>query len=267
MRTWIIPVYATSFDYGRALNEGHDTMDWRMSSHPFEVGDEVWLAVKDPIVRLAVQLEITAIGLTDEDANDHPELWRDLAAYYDGMGRFRYARMKVIGEAQSLYYSLEALQEHGLQGPLAGVVEVKDERLLHFIHGEESADTITEQDSTYEVDYPADANLYEGAVVQVLANRYERNRKAREQCVATKGTRCAVCGMDFQDKYGDIGRDFIHVHHLVPISSIGKEYELNVERDLVPVCPNCHYMLHRKNPPYTVEELRDKMYNNKQSAL
>jgi 5-methylcytosine-specific restriction protein A len=106
------------------------------------------------------------------------------------------------------------------------------------------------------VDYPADAHLYEGAVVQVLANRYERNRKAREQCIALKGPRCAVCGMDFLKTYGEIGRDFIHVHHLVPISSIGSEYELDVERDLVPVCPNCHYMLHRKNPPYTIDEIR-----------
>ena len=46
------------------------------------------------------------------------------------------------------------------------------------------------------------------------------------------------------------------MHHLTPISSVGKEYELNVDTDLVPVCPNCHYMLHRKDPPYTVEELK-----------
>ena len=112
MRTWIIPIYATSFDFCRALHEGQDTMDWRMSSHPFEEGDEVWLAVKDPLVRLAVQLKITAVGLTEEEANDHPELWRDLAAYYDGMGRFRYARMKVTGGTQSLHYSIENLKEH-----------------------------------------------------------------------------------------------------------------------------------------------------------
>ena len=47
------------------------------------------------------------------------------------------------------------------------------------------------------------------------------------------------------------------MHHLTPISTIGKEYELNVDTDLVPVCPNCHYMLHRKNPPYTIEELKE----------
>ena len=60
--------------------------------------------------------------------------------------------------------------------------------------------------------------------------------------------------------HGEIGKNFIHVHHLTPISTIGKEYELNVDTDLVPVCPNCHYMLHRKDPPYTIEELKDKLY-------
>ena len=65
---------------------------------------------------------------------------------------------------------------------------------------------------------------------------------------------------DFEATYGEIGKGFIRVHHLVPISSIGKEYELNVERDLAPVCPNCHYMLHRKNPPYTIEELKEILH-------
>ena len=42
---------------------------------------------------------------------------------------------------------------------------------------------------------------------------------------------------------------------------IGKEYQLNVDKDLVPVCPNCHYMLHRKDPPYTIEELKSMLQN------
>ena len=68
-----------------------------------------------------------------------------------------------------------------------------------------------------------------------------------------------VCGRDFETTYGEIGKGFIHVHHLTPIASIGKEYRLNVDTDLAPVCPNCHYMLHRKNPPFTIEELKAKL--------
>ena len=103
--------------------------------------------------------------------------------------------------------------------------------------------------------------FYEGATSRVLVNKYERNSEARKKCIEKKGCRCAVCGMSFKDIYGDIGKDFIHVHHTTPVSSIGKDYQIDYEKDLVPVCPNCHAMLHRKNPPYTIEEL-SKMMNN-----
>ena len=112
-------------------------------------------------------------------------------------------------------------------------------------------------DDTYGVDYPEDNDFYEGALMTVEVNKYERSRSARDKCIALKGCRCAVCGIDFGEKYGPAGKGFIHVHHLVPISSIGKEYKLDPERDLVPVCPNCHYMLHRKpDGVYKVEELK-----------
>ncbi|MBQ7426534.1 MAG: HNH endonuclease [Prevotella sp.] len=62
--------------------------------------------------------------------------------------------------------------------------------------------------------------------------------------------------MDFEEKYGEIGRGFIHVHHLIPISSIGEDYVIDPINHLVPVCPNCHNMLHRKDPPLTPEELK-----------
>lgn len=108
--------------------------------------------------------------------------------------------------------------------------------------------------------YPDEVNekeLKEGHASQVFVNRYERNTEARKKCIDLKGCKCAVCGMDFEEKYGAIGHGFIHIHHTTPISSIGKDYQINYEKDLVPVCPNCHAMLHRKNPPYTIEELKE----------
>lgn len=53
--------------------------------------------------------------------------------------------------------------------------------------------------------------------------------------------------MNFEKVYGEIGKNFIHVHHIEFISSFeGKEHELNPIEGLIPVCPNCHAMLHRK---------------------
>lgn len=98
--------------------------------------------------------------------------------------------------------------------------------------------------------------LPEGAVQRVEVNRYERNRLNRALCISIQGTRCKVCDLLLEERYGEIGRDFIHVHHVVPVSKLGPDYLIDPTKDLVPVCPNCHAMLHRRDPPYAIDELR-----------
>ena len=60
---------------------------------------------------------------------------------------------------------------------------------------------------------------------------------------------CSICGFDFEKNYGELGKGFIHVHHIVPVSKIGPNYIIDPVKDLIPVCPNCHAMLHRTDPP------------------
>jgi 5-methylcytosine-specific restriction protein A len=100
------------------------------------------------------------------------------------------------------------------------------------------------------------SGLPEGAKTRVEINRYERNRINRAACLAVHGTRCTVCNFSFRDFYGSMGSDFIHVHHIVPVSALGKGYVINPVKDLVPLCPNCHAMIHRIDPPLSPEELR-----------
>lgn len=97
----------------------------------------------------------------------------------------------------------------------------------------------------------------EGTIQEIKSIRYERNPINRKLCLYKKGYTCAVCGMNFQDVYGDIGKGFIEVHHTTPVSKMGEGYNLDIERDLVPLCSNCHSMTHRRNPPYSVEELKE----------
>lgn len=99
-------------------------------------------------------------------------------------------------------------------------------------------------------------NYCEGAKRTVVVNSYERNLKARSQCIERYGAMCSVCDFNFEKKYGEIGSGFIHVHHLTPLADIGEEYEVDPITDLRPVCPNCHAMLHKKQPPYSIEELK-----------
>ncbi len=96
----------------------------------------------------------------------------------------------------------------------------------------------------------------EGAKKQVTVNAYERNPKARAACIAKYGYKCAVCEFDFEKHYGEIGSGYIHFHHLKPLASVGEKYEVDPIGDLRPVCPNCHAMLHKKEPPYSIEELQ-----------
>lgn len=96
----------------------------------------------------------------------------------------------------------------------------------------------------------------EGATKQIRVNVYERNLVARNKCLDHYGYNCSACGFSFEKFYGEIGKEYIHVHHIKPLSEIGEEYEVDPIQDLKPVCPNCHAMIHRKNPAYTIEELR-----------
>jgi 5-methylcytosine-specific restriction enzyme A len=73
------------------------------------------------------------------------------------------------------------------------------------------------------------------------------------------GAMCHVCGFDFAARFGALGHGFIHVHHVVPLGSIRKGYTVNPVKDLRPVCPNCHAMLHRQSPPLGVEALKLKL--------
>ena len=101
----------------------------------------------------------------------------------------------------------------------------------------------------------------EGASKTVTVNQYERSAVARSKCLSHHGYKCAVCSFDFEKKYGEIGKNYIHVHHIVPISEIGKEYELNPVTDLIPVCPNCHAMIHITRPALSVNQLRRAIEN------
>lgn len=111
-----------------------------------------------------------------------------------------------------------------------------------------------------DVSIPGDESIKgysEGALKTVKVNRYERSSAARKKCIDEYGAKCACCNIDFSKEYGKIGKGFIHVHHIDPISSAKKNYKLDPIKDLIPVCPNCHAMLHKgADPPRTVPQLK-----------
>ena len=101
--------------------------------------------------------------------------------------------------------------------------------------------------------------FFEGGAVRVTVNRYERDPNARAECLRIRGSACSVCRVDLASVYGPIASDLVHVHHVTPISSVDRGYKVDPRTDLVPVCPNCHAALHRRDPPLSPDELRDLM--------
>jgi 5-methylcytosine-specific restriction enzyme A len=99
-------------------------------------------------------------------------------------------------------------------------------------------------------------NVFEGARRKIEVNAYERDRNSRATCIAHWGAQCSVCAMRFPERYSGLGDGYIHVHHLKPLASIGREYELDPIKDLRPVCPNCHAVLHFTTPPMSIEVAR-----------
>ncbi len=69
--------------------------------------------------------------------------------------------------------------------------------------------------------------LNEGSVKTVKINAYERNPAARDICIVHYGQKCAVCEFTFESMYGNVGKGFIHVHHLKELSSIGEAYQVS----------------------------------------
>ena len=255
MKYWIVPSNDSTFRIGDAIKAQGGLVDWRTDK--FSVGDVVFIYKTVPEKRIHYKMEVLKVKMIFEEAMEQEPYWTDKELYYSGYISF-YARFKLLEEYTDDILSLHHLHEHGYEGIPRSVRECKDQGLIDFLlHPHQMVN-----DDVFDVDYPEDdEKLYEGALVTVKANKYERNQKARKECVVKKGYQCLVCGRNFETTYGEIGRNFIHVHHLIPISTIGKEYELNVDTDLVPVCPNCHYMLHRKDPPYTIEELKSMLHD------
>ena len=126
----------------------------------------------------------------------------------------------------------------------------------------------TKRETSFFVREPIENIGYlEGSLSKVTVNKYERNPINRELCLSKKGYTCYVCGFNFREHYGVIGKKFIEVHHVVPVSQLGADYRINIDEDLVPVCSNCHSMLHRTNPPLSPNKLKKIIEDSQKNIL
>ena len=132
------------------------------------------------------------------------------------------------------------------------------ETVLNFIH-----DIITMVLSL--VDFEIEG-FSEGKLSKIEINKYERNPVNRKICLMAKGYVCAVCGFDFHRTYGSIGKDYIEVHHTIQVSEMEVDYIVKPIEDLVPLCSNCHSMIHRTKPMLSIDNLKNEYLNRNKDS-
>ena len=99
----------------------------------------------------------------------------------------------------------------------------------------------------------------EGSSYEYMQTYYERNKKNRHLALKYHGRQCKICNFQNDEVFGETSKDIIEVHHTTPISQLGEGYKLDIHKDLVPLCPNCHAFVHTKKPPFTIQEAIKKI--------
>lgn len=253
---WMISANGKMYDHATAFQRW-GFIDWRQRAN-YSVGDVVYIYCTKPFKRVMYKTVVEKESMSNQEIVDDSMYWHIKEEHDKALGG-KYARLKLIQQVDTEKLELEYLMNYGLRAAPQGPVRVNDELSNYIdIHMDDYAGNGIFAETA------VPNNYYEGAVHQVLVNKYERSSVARQRCISYNGTKCFVCGMNFEDTYGEVGKDFIHVHHVVPLNEIGKEYVVDYKNDLIPVCPNCHAMLHRKiNGEYIKwNDLRDLMRIN-----
>ncbi|MFC2113306.1 HNH endonuclease [Bacteroidota bacterium] len=116
-------------------------------------------------------------------------------------------------------------------------------------------------DDEFEVNKKLDDDFPEGKIVERKHKARERNRElvdlAKKTFIRKNGRLfCEACGFDFEKKYGDIGKNFIEAHHIIPVCEMGVGHKTNVE-ELIMLCSNCHRMVHRRRPWPDIDEIKN----------
>lgn len=238
--------------YDHASSFAHfGSVDWRKGNVQYAIGDTVYIYCTKPIQRIIYKCRVISLDKNSSEIRDDKEYWIDNSEYEKSL-KGKFFTLELIEEVDTEKLSFQELLKNGLKAAPQGPIKLNDvlEKYISSVFG-------TANDEFFPETIGSSAEIFEGIKKQVSVNKYERSSVARAKCLEAHGYSCKICSFDFEKTYGDIGKNFIHVHHLVPIHSIGQSYKIDYVNDLIPICPNCHAMIHRTNPPMNPEFLKD----------
>lgn len=250
---WIISANGNLYDHASAFQKW-GFIDWSQKAN-FQNGDIIYIYCTKPYSKIMYKTQVIETNIDFENCQDDEEFWFD-KSIYESSKSSKFVRIKLLEQVDNEKLSLKNLQLKGIKGNIQGPRKIDD--LL--------ADYIDQYFNDFSVegffcDVSNDSNIFEGHKITVQVNKYERSSIARGKCIEYNGCNCYICGMNFENVYGEVGRGFIHVHHKIPLHEIDAEYCVDYKNDLIPVCPNCHAMLHRKeNGTYlSIDELQQRL--------
>lgn len=252
-RIWLVPANPNEYDIESAFTR-YNTLDWKRS-YNYENGDILYIYVSGNIRKVRYKVEVVEGLVRTNEITYNKTFWMDEQKFEQSKD-WDWTRIRLVDEVDTTELSLTQLRERGLKGNIQGSMKLKGilrDYIMSFFEKDLT-------DGYYPDEVPE--TLEEGKRKSVMVNVYERNPFARKQCIDYYGVQCQICKLDFEKTYGEVGKDFIHVHHIKPLHEIKQGYIVDPINDLIPVCPNCHSMLHRKeNGVYlSIEQLRKRIF-------
>ena len=160
------------------------------------------------------------------------------------------------GHALGTYYVYDALpSQDEIAADLNGMLNLYKTAIIEG--GTQELETAGHAVAEQGEEYRADASLEEKRRLR-LHYRVERNQRLARLAKQIHGYTCQICDFNFLQVYGEIGRDYIEAHHLIPLHELppDKPIRLSPKDDFAVLCANCHRMIHRFETTINLEEFR-----------
>lgn len=247
---WLISANPSVYDhYSSFMENGY--IDWHQTAN-YAIGDIVYIYSTAPVKMIRFKTVVVAIGMIFDETTDDKKFWKDISKYERAQND-KYCRLIMIEELYNEKLSLPFLLQNGLSCAPQRAQRIS-KQLNDYISRilNETADILLEN----VVD-----EFGEGRQQTKQHIVRERNpmlvREAKQKFKREHGGKlyCEICGFDFSVVYGDIGEDYIEIHHIKPISKM-KEGERTNLNDVAVICSNCHRIIHRKKPWLTIEQVK-----------
>lgn len=247
---YIITADKRVYNFQRAFKE-LPVVPWQQK-RPVQSGSIVYIYAThghSHLIYVTIALEN---NLAFAEIIDDEDYWHDKTRYEKGKSGL-FVNLFLLEEiVDTERYTFKKLHKNGLVTAQGHTIYVNEQLAAYLKPLEKAFVSFKSNEQKVQL-------YYEGTKQPVLSNKYERNPLARQACIEHYGTSCQICGFSFKETYGEFAEGFIHVHHITPLADTDGEKEINPIKDLIPVCPNCHAMLHKKdaNGNYkTVDEIK-----------